>query len=48
MALRIAHRRGDRSVGRTLWMILMYVSWYHVFIDERTSIVSSPVELTVR
>ncbi|WP_049927172.1 asparagine synthase (glutamine-hydrolyzing) [Halopiger goleimassiliensis] len=39
MALRTAHRRGDESAGRTLWLILTYVAWYHTFIDERTSII---------
>ncbi|WP_121743925.1 asparagine synthase (glutamine-hydrolyzing) [Natronorubrum halophilum] len=39
MALREAHRRGEQSVGRTLWMILTYVAWHHTFIDEQNAIV---------
>ncbi|NUB90381.1 asparagine synthase (glutamine-hydrolyzing) [Haloterrigena sp. SYSU A558-1] len=38
-ALRDAHRRGEESVGRTLWMILTYVAWYHSFIDEQNAVV---------
>ncbi|WP_114577261.1 asparagine synthase (glutamine-hydrolyzing) [Saliphagus sp. LR7] len=38
-ALRTAHRRGDESVGRTLWMILTYVAWYQTFINEHTAII---------
>jgi asparagine synthase (glutamine-hydrolysing) len=38
-ALRDGHRRGSRSVGRTLWMILTYVAWYHTFVDEGSAIV---------
>ncbi len=38
LALRSAHRRGERSVGRTLWTILTYVAWYHTLVDERTAI----------
>ncbi|MFC7214634.1 asparagine synthase (glutamine-hydrolyzing) [Saliphagus sp. GCM10025334] len=37
--LRDRHRRGEESVGRTLWLILTYVAWYHTFIDEKTAIV---------
>ncbi|UTF54094.1 asparagine synthase (glutamine-hydrolyzing) [Natronosalvus rutilus] len=37
--LRDRHRRGEESVGRTLWLILTYVAWYHTFIDEETAIV---------
>ncbi|QLG50249.2 asparagine synthase (glutamine-hydrolyzing) [Natrinema halophilum] len=45
-ALRAAHRRGDESVGRTLWMILTYVAWYHTFIDEHTSIIGATAKDT--
>ncbi|MFC7232225.1 asparagine synthase-related protein [Saliphagus sp. GCM10025308] len=37
--LRDRHRRGEESVGRTLWLILTYVAWYHTFIDDETAIV---------
>ncbi|WP_440766734.1 asparagine synthase (glutamine-hydrolyzing) [Natronorubrum sp. DTA7] len=38
-ALREAHRRGEQSVGRTLWMILTYVAWYHTIVDEHHGVV---------
>ncbi|WP_436346556.1 asparagine synthase (glutamine-hydrolyzing) [Natronorubrum sp. FCH18a] len=38
-ALREAHRRGEQSVGRTLWMILTYVAWYHTIVDDQHGIV---------
>ena len=39
LSLRDAHRRGGESVGRTLWLLLTYVAWYHTFVDDDHAIV---------